>query len=64
MKRDNGSRDYVQEGDEAPSNKVRRNDDSHKFLRVLIPSRAAGPIIGKGGETIKNLRAQVNNWLD
>ncbi|VDD82745.1 unnamed protein product [Mesocestoides corti] len=52
MKRDNGF------PDEGPAPKFRRSDDPSKLLRVLIPSRAAGPIIGKGGETIKNLRAQ------
>lgn len=61
MKRDNGYRDDSQDFDDGPSNKVRRNEDSNKFLRVLIPSRAAGPIIGKGGETIKKLRAQVKS---
>uniref|UniRef100_A0A5K3F9Q5 Heterogeneous nuclear ribonucleoprotein K n=1 Tax=Mesocestoides corti TaxID=53468 RepID=A0A5K3F9Q5_MESCO len=54
MKRDNGF------PDEGPAPKFRRSDDPSKLLRVLIPSRAAGPIIGKGGETIKNLRAQYS----
>ena len=29
-------------------------------LRLLIPSRAAGAIIGKGGEYIKRLRSEFN----
>lgn len=53
MKRGNGF------ADDGPPSKYRRSDDPSKLLRVLIPSRAAGPIIGKGGETIKDLRAQV-----
>ncbi|VDK22603.1 unnamed protein product [Taenia asiatica] len=54
MKRGNG---FVDDG---PPSKFRRSDDPSKLLRVLIPSRAAGPIIGKGGETIKDLRAQYS----
>lgn len=54
MKRGNGYHD------DGPPRKLLRNDDPSKLLRVLIPSRAAGPIIGKGGDTIKELRAQVS----
>ncbi|VDM03608.1 unnamed protein product [Schistocephalus solidus] len=53
MKRENGSSD-------GPSSKFRRSDTSGSCLRVLIPSRAAGPIIGKGGETIKKLRIRLH----
>lgn len=28
-------------------------------LRLLVPGRGAGAIIGKGGETIKRLRSEV-----
>lgn len=28
-------------------------------LRLLVPSRGAGAVIGKGGESIKRLRAEV-----
>ncbi|KAL7056681.1 hypothetical protein AAHC03_020805 [Spirometra sp. Aus1] len=53
MKRENGSSD-------GPPSKFRRGDGSGSCLRVLIPSKAAGPIIGKGGETIKKLRSQYS----
>lgn len=53
MKRGNGYHD------DGPPRKLLRNDDPSKLLRVLIPTRAAGPIIGKGGDTIKELRSQV-----
>jgi len=36
------------------------NDPDHVELRVLIPSKSAGAIIGKGGENIKSLRSQYN----
>jgi len=52
MKRDNGDMD------DGPSNKYQRSDSASCCLRVLIPSRAAGPIIGKAGETIKKLRSE------
>ncbi|VUZ54340.1 unnamed protein product [Hymenolepis diminuta] len=54
MKRGNGYHD------DGPPRKLLRNDDPSKLLRVLIPTRAAGPIIGKGGDTIKELRSQYS----
>jgi hypothetical protein len=31
-------------------------------LRVLIPTKSAGAVIGKGGEYIKSVRDKVGGW--
>ncbi|XP_055690843.1 heterogeneous nuclear ribonucleoprotein K isoform X2 [Lutzomyia longipalpis] len=49
MKRDAGS------DGEGPNKKIRKNDE---VIRLLIPSKIAGAIIGKGGQNIQKLRAQ------
>lgn len=43
-----------------PTPKRPRIEDTGEILRVLIPSRAAGALIGKGGETVKRLRNDFN----
>ncbi|VEL27113.1 unnamed protein product, partial [Protopolystoma xenopodis] len=54
MKRD--SRDMRGDG---PPSKMQKGDLSNIQLRFLIPGRAAGIIIGKGGENIKHIRSQA-----
>ena len=46
------------EGD-MPPKKMAKGDFSNVSVRFLIPARAAGLIIGKGGENIKRIRSQV-----
>uniref|UniRef100_A0A5K3FHU1 KH domain-containing protein n=3 Tax=Mesocestoides corti TaxID=53468 RepID=A0A5K3FHU1_MESCO len=59
MKRD--SRDYESEG---PPKKMQRANLSNISVRFLIPARAAGLIIGKGGENIKKIRSQYSVKLN
>lgn len=54
MKRDARDNDT-----EVPPKKMQRADLSNISVRFLIPARAAGLVIGKGGENIKKIRAQV-----
>ncbi|XP_058831790.1 heterogeneous nuclear ribonucleoprotein K isoform X2 [Topomyia yanbarensis] len=69
MKRDNDDsqeedqhQDSNDNSDKKPPNKRSRNDEEE--VRLLIPSKMAGAIIGKGGHNIQRLRteyqAQVN----
>jgi hypothetical protein len=41
----------------SPQKRSRRGDDE---VRLLIPSKVAGSIIGKGGQNITKLRSQVS----
>ena len=45
---------------DTPPNKMQKAEGSNPIVRFLIPARAAGLIIGKGGENIKRLRTQVS----
>lgn len=54
MKRDGREFD-----NEVPPKKMQKGDVSNISVRFLIPARAAGLIIGKGGENIKRIRNQV-----
>ncbi|VDP13973.1 unnamed protein product [Soboliphyme baturini] len=45
-------------------NKRQRSDPDGFELRVLIPSRAAGAVIGKGGDNIKRLRTENKSGRD
>ncbi|VDK42018.1 unnamed protein product [Dibothriocephalus latus] len=47
-----------------PPAKVQKNDSSKVTVRFLIPARAAGLIIGKGGENIKKIRSQYSVKLN
>ncbi|KAG5441033.1 Heteroproteinous nuclear ribonucleoprotein K [Clonorchis sinensis] len=61
MKRDNAGN-----GTDGPPSKFQRPaaDVSNVVLRFLIPCRAAGIMIGKGGENIKKIRSQYNVKLN
>lgn len=37
--------------------------DHNREIRLLIPSRHAGGVIGKGGENIKRLRSEFNSQI-
>ncbi|VDM20916.1 unnamed protein product, partial [Hydatigera taeniaeformis] len=52
-------RDGREFDNEVPPKKVQKGDVSNISVRFLIPARAAGLIIGKGGENIKRIRNQV-----
>lgn len=46
------------DGDQPPK-KMQKIENSGPTVRFLIPARAAGLIIGRGGENIKRIRNQV-----
>lgn len=54
MKRDGRDLD----GDQPPR-KMQKGESGGSTVRFLIPARAAGLIIGRGGENIKRIRTQV-----
>jgi len=63
-------RQFDVDNDRMSGNKRYRTDGYNdalaegKFeLRLLIPTKAAGAVIGKGGETIKSLRSKVPNFI-
>ncbi|KAI4815182.1 hypothetical protein KUCAC02_005339 [Chaenocephalus aceratus] len=43
----------------APDSGLDRSEEGEYFLKVLIPSYAAGSIIGKGGQTIVQLQKET-----
>ncbi|KAL7055125.1 hypothetical protein AAHC03_024498 [Spirometra sp. Aus1] len=47
-----------------PPAKVQKSDSPKVTVRFLIPARAAGLIIGKGGENIKKIRSQYSVKLN
>nr|XP_032800340.1 heterogeneous nuclear ribonucleoprotein K-like [Petromyzon marinus] len=57
---DSGKRPAEDSGEEQSTKRSRNNDDSRVELRVLMQSRNAGAVIGKGGKHIKALRADYN----
>ncbi|BHF83766.1 hypothetical protein SprV_0902691200 [Sparganum proliferum] len=48
----------------SPPAKVQKSDSPKVTVRFLIPARAAGLIIGKGGENIKKIRSQYSVKLN
>ncbi|RTG86059.1 uncharacterized protein DC041_0003361 [Schistosoma bovis] len=61
MKRDNSGNNQ-----DGPPSKFQRSsvDLTNVSIRFLIPGRAAGIMIGKGGENIKKIRSQYNVKLN
>ncbi|XP_061435362.1 heterogeneous nuclear ribonucleoprotein K homolog isoform X2 [Lethenteron reissneri] len=57
---DDSKRPAEDSGEEQSTKRSRNNDDSRVELRVLMQSRNAGAVIGKGGKHIKALRADYN----
>lgn len=59
-------RDSSGNGSDGPPSKFQRpaTDLTHVVIRFLFPARAAGVIIGKGGENIKKWRSQYNVKLN
>ncbi|XP_017551931.1 heterogeneous nuclear ribonucleoprotein K isoform X1 [Pygocentrus nattereri] len=55
----NGKRP-AQDGDDEPTYKRSRKSDDMVELRVLLQSKNAGAVIGKGGKNIKALRTDYN----
>uniref|UniRef100_A0AAZ3S5K0 Uncharacterized protein n=1 Tax=Oncorhynchus tshawytscha TaxID=74940 RepID=A0AAZ3S5K0_ONCTS len=60
----NGKRP-AEDMDEEQAFKRSRNTDEMVELRVLLQSKNAGAVIGKGGKNIKALRTDVSiqNWI-
>jgi len=52
-------RSYDQEDNDKPSNKRSRGSNDQD-LRLLLASKNAGAVIGKGGDNIKRLRSEYN----
>lgn len=54
-------RDSAGNGPDGPPSKFQRPqvDLTNVAIRFLVPARAAGIMIGKGGENIKKMRSQV-----
>lgn len=48
----------IQDGGNPPAKRPRKNEDEE--IRLLIPSKMAGAIIGKGGQNIQKLRTEYN----
>jgi hypothetical protein len=57
------SSDNQDDQDEERRPKRPRNENLRVELRILLPSKIAGSIIGKGGENIKRLRTTVSSLL-
>uniref|UniRef100_A0A8C3GBJ9 Heterogeneous nuclear ribonucleoprotein K n=1 Tax=Cyclopterus lumpus TaxID=8103 RepID=A0A8C3GBJ9_CYCLU len=58
----NGKRP-AEDMDEEHAFKRSRNTDEMVELRVLLQSKNAGAVIGKGGKNIKALRTDVSTWM-
>ena len=46
-------------GGESPLGKRARGEEEEMTLKVLVPTSVAGAIIGKGGETLRQLQSQT-----
>ncbi|KAG7241164.1 hypothetical protein INR49_025907 [Caranx melampygus] len=58
---DTNSKRPAEDMDEEQAFKRSRNTDEMVELRVLLQSKNAGAVIGKGGKNIKALRTDVSN---
>lgn len=58
----NGKRP-AEDADEQKSFKRSRNSDEMVELRILLQSKNAGAVIGKGGKNIKALRTDVSTQI-
>lgn len=58
----NGKRP-AEDADEQKSFKRSRNSDEMVELRILLQSKNAGAVIGKGGKNIKALRTDVSLYI-